>query len=333
MKPSKNLTLISLLLSLFLVVTGCIGCSSAETEGKTKIDIVTAANFSEWTSTYAIRNGILTSNEVEMTVTCAQKFNDQIIAGNFKMGEMSTATYAIAYENGQRDYKVLSGLAVDRGTEESIGTNLLFTTVGSDIESPADLIGKTVGVPGLQSSSTSTFLSFLKSEYGITQDQLVLVDKASSILLELLRQGELDASLIAQNVAPQAYYDTDFRVIWNLNTEFEQRYGENCIPTIIVVDSEFYEENKEAVQAAYELLKESNQYAEERLEELAELYIDEFSTGLTTDFYMKIHRYHSMAGFLPMNGTNRNCVMAIFELLEENGVITQVPADEDIFLD
>lgn len=332
MRLSKNTALISLFLSATLILTGCLGCKSeTATDARTKIQMVMAPNFSEWTSTYAIRNNIVTSDKVDIGITFAQDFNTQMTAGNFMMGEMSTATYAMSHINGQKAYKILSGLALNRGTDEAIGTTMLFVPSGSTIKSPADLIGKEVGVPDLQSSSTCTFLSFLKSEYGITQDQLTLVDKSNSILIELLRKGELDAAIIGQNVGTQAYYDSDFKMIWNLDVEFARKYGASCIPTVILVDSGFYNDHSEAVQAVYQLLIESNQYAEEHLAELAQAYTTEYS-GLGIDFYLKIHKYHSMAGFARMDAENQASIIGLFQLMHENGVIGVVPDSADIFI-
>jgi ABC-type nitrate/sulfonate/bicarbonate transport system substrate-binding protein len=247
-----------------------------------------------------------------------------MMAGIYVIGEMSTASYAVALQNGQRDYKVLAGLATNRGTDEAIGTTMLFTLAGSDILSPQDLIGKRVGVPDLQSSTTSMFLSFLKSRYGIAPEQLTLVDKSNTILMMLLKNGEIDATVLGQNVGPQAYYDSDLRLVWNLDTEFAQEYGASCFPTVLVVNSDFYSANSAAVQEVYELLIESNEYAEAHLAELAQAYSTEFS-GLSVDFYLNIHQHHSMASFARMDARNQACIMAVFEIQQENGVITDIP--------
>jgi ABC-type nitrate/sulfonate/bicarbonate transport system substrate-binding protein len=256
-----------------------------------------------------------------------------MIAGDFKMGEMSTATYAIACDNGQMSGKILSGIARDKGVDEAIGTNFLFIRSQSDINSPHDLIGKKVGVPGIQSSATNTFLGFLKEKYGITPDQLTLVDKSNSVLIELLRQGEVDASILGQNVGAQAYYDFAFKMIWNLNVEFEQEYGASCIPTLFVVDPLFYEENSYVVIAAYDLLQESNRYVASHITEIAQAFIAEFNTGLPVEFYENFYKYHGAVDYARMDTTNLSCVTGMFRLLQSNGVINATPDSTEMLID
>ncbi len=89
---------------------------------------------------------------------------------------MSCSTFASLLETSDIPFRAVSTVVVQTGAQAAKGVNYLVTQAGSDINSPADLVGKTIGVPELNSSSTSTFLAFLKSDYGIDESQLTLVN-------------------------------------------------------------------------------------------------------------------------------------------------------------
>ena len=315
-------------LSLVLLLINATACSSTP-QTKTEINMVIAPYSSEWFTTYAIRNNIITSEEVEFNITSNIRFNDQMLAGDFIMGEMSVSTFAIAIENNQSPYRAISTFITQKGIEDARGINVLFARADSDINSPEDLAGKRIGVPGLQSSAATIFLVMLERQYGITEDQLTLVDKSSPLLIELLRQGELDATILIGNPPPQAYYDPDFKTVWNLDEAFYEEHGEYYSPTVLLVDSNFYDNNKKAAETAYELLKESSAYAREHLDDLAEEYAVEFGADLPADFYLTAQRYHATATLSPIEGDMEDAVMAIFELVQERNIISEIP-DPDV---
>jgi len=314
------------------IATGCIGCNKLP-QDKVTIDMLVAPYSSSWLSTYAIRNGIVASDEVELVITESISHDEHMASGNFAMGAMAVAAYGIVSQQSQSPYKVLSAFVTGKGTEEARGVNLLFTLAGSNITSPEELVGKTIGIPGLTSSTASVFLGMLKNKYGISEDQLTLVDKANTILIELLRKGQIDVALLGGNIAPQAYYDDDFRVIWDLDNAFKEEYGEYYSPTFLLVKSEFYETNPQAVKAAYNLLIESRDYARDHIDELTEEYASEIGAGLPAEFYKTIQLYHSGASFDLIAGKTRDCAMAVFQLVKDRGIIDEVPNPEQIFLD
>lgn len=288
---------------------------------------------SSWLSTYAIRNNIIYSEKVELIITDSLKFDEQMTSGQFPMGAMSAATFAINAQYNQYPYKALCVFITGKGSEEARGINLVCSKAGSSINSPTDLIGKTIGVPGLQSSSTSVFLGMMKNKYGISEDQLTLVNKSNSLLIELLRKGELDAALLGSNVAPEAYYSDEFQIVWNLDQAFKEEYGEYYSPSLLLVNTTFYENNTEAVKAAYELLIASRDYAKSHVEELTAEYANEFGAGLPAEFYAKIQKYHSTASFDRITGKTMDCVMAVFQLVKDRGIIETIPDPDKLFID
>ena len=316
-------------LSLVMLLTGALACKS-EPQTKPAISIAMANYFNSWLTTYAIREKAITSDKVDVDIVLAADYDTQIIAGKFPMGAMATATFAIACENQGLDFKGISTFIVHEGAQKSEGVNILFANADSAINSPADLVGKRVGVPDLNSSATSVFLGMLKQDYGISEDQLTLVNKQNPLLLQLLRQGELDVAMLGGNVSVQAFIDPALKIVWNLDKDFYTKYGESFFPSILIVDAGYLEDNPEVVRAVYELLKESNAYGEQHLAELSAKYAAEYP-GQGADFYQMVFNEHSRTKMTPIEGKTRDILMATFELVKERGIISAVPDPDDVF--
>ena len=306
-------------LSITLIVMA-LSCGSPQT--RPSVSLAMANYFNSWLSTYAIREHIVTSDKVDVNITLAADYETQIIAGKFPMGAMATATFAIAREANNLQYKGISTYILHEGAIKQDGVNILFASANSSINSPADLVGKKVGVPALTSSATSVFLGFLKKEYGISENQLVL--------LELLRQGEIDVAMLGGNVSVQAYVDPAFKIIWNLDKTFYAEYGDYFFPSILVVSESYFDSNPDTVKAVYSLLQESNQYGEQHLSELAGEYAAEF--GQTSDFYQMVFNEHSRTVMKPITGKTQNTLMATFSLVKERGIISIMPDPGEIFI-
>ena len=316
------------MLCLMLLATGALACKSDPTV-KTTVNMIMASPFNTWLCTYAIREGLVTSDKVDVNITLAADYETQILAGNYPMGAMATATFAVATQTSNIPLKALSTFIVQAGAEKSEGVNYVMTLAGSSIKSPADLVGKKVGVPELTGSGTSVFLALLKKEYGISEDQLTLVNKSNTLLMQLLKSGEIDAALLGQNTGVQASLDSTYKVIWNLDKTFVEEYGTAFVASLVVVDGNYKSQNSAAVKAAYELLKQSNRYGEEHLAELAPKYAAEF--GQTAEFYELVFNEHSKSSLNLIEGKTQDSLMAIFQFVMDRAVISALPDAKVVF--
>ena len=316
--------------SLFLLIPGGLGCQNTP-QTKAVINVAMANYFNSWLSSYAIREGIVSSDEVEVNITLATDYETQILAGKFPMGAMATATFAVACETSNIKFKGISTYIVHEGAQKQEGVNVLYTRAGSPLKSPAELVGKKVGVPDLTSSATSVFLGMLKQEYGINEDQLVLVNKQNPLLLELLRSGEIDAAMLGGNVSVQAFVDPAFKVLWNLDKDFYSKYGDYFFPSILIVEEGYLKDNLDVVKTVYDLLLESNAYGEGHLDELAEKYAVEFGQGLDASFYKLVFNEHSRTKMLKIEGKTRDTLMTVFSLVKERGIISSIPDPAKVF--
>ena len=313
---------------LTLLAAGALACKS-EPATKTTVKMVMATPFNTWLCTYGIREGLVTSDKVNVEITLAADYDTQMMAGNYPMGTLSTATFAVATQNNKLPLKALSTFIVQAGALSSQGVNYVLTLAGSKISSPKDLVGKKVGVPDLTGSGTSAFLALLKKDYGINEDQLTLVNNSNTLLMQFLKSGDIDAALLGQNTGVQAALDPTYKVIWNLDKTFIEEYGAPFVASLLVVDGTFQSANSAAVKAAYDLLIDSNKYGEQHIAELAPKYAAEF--GQTADFYQLVFNEHSKSSLNLIEGKTQDSLMTIFGFVKDRGVITTLPDPKLVF--
>lgn len=323
--------ILSVALSIIMVTTGALSCSG-NSGGKSIVKLAMADYFNTWLSTYAIRENIITSDKVDVRMDLIADFDLQMRVGNYPMGAMSTSMFAISCEQSGLKFKGLSTMVVHQGAVTQSGVNILYTKADSAINSPADLIGKKVGVPDLTSSATSVFLGMLKQEYGINEDQLVLEPRANPLLLELLRRGELDAAMLGGNISPRAYVDPSLKIVWNLDEVFYNKYGGVFFPSMLVVEEKYYNSNQDLAREVYELLVRSNAYGEQHFAELAAKYIAEYDQNQSLEFYQMIFDNHSRNQLLPIEGRTRDTLMTTFEMVQTRGIITTLPDPSVVFV-
>jgi ABC-type nitrate/sulfonate/bicarbonate transport system substrate-binding protein len=293
------------------------------------VKIVMAPYFGSWLCTYAITNGLVTTNTVNVTIDQSLKFDDQMMAGNYPIGAMSSAAFAIATEKSNIGFKTMGVYVAHSGIQSLNGTAVVYTKNDSTLRSPADLKGKKVGVPGLQSGTTSTFFGLLQSEYGVNESQMTIVDAAPPQLIELLRKGDIDATLLLGDPSVQTFYNPAFKILWNVDKTFRNKYGAYNPASFLAVQSDFLKKNPQVTRAVYDLLKKSRTYGEAHLVELSQKYAVEF--GGTAEFYQNAYREHYSVTFDPIQGNLQTGVLAIFGFVKDRGIISKVPAPETMF--
>ncbi len=317
----------SMVLSLVLAVLALGGCNPAA-KTKESLKIVMAPYFGSWLCTYAISNELVTSDVVDVTIEQTAMFDEQMLAQNYPIGAISTSAFGVALESGI-SMKVMGVYLAQAGIEATRGVSVVYVKAGSNVASASDLAGKKVGIPVSQAGIASTFLGLLKSEYGISADQMTLQETPLPQLIELLRSGAIDAALLLGDPSVQTYYNDAFEVLWNVDEAFEKKYG-TCDPaSFLAVQSDYLAENGDAVEAVYKLLLAGKEYGEAHLEGLAAKYVAEY--GGSADFYVNAYTNHYSVTFEPVDGNLETSVMAVFQYVKDRGVITALPDSETAF--
>lgn len=286
---------------------------------------VALAPFVAHLTTYAYLNGhVLAPEGVELEVTPTLQFNLYLMAGQAEMGEMSTAAFAIARENGI-PLKIVSA-AVVQGS--SMGNALVFVRRSSDIKSPSDLAGKRVAVHDLKATTTAIFLSLLEKDYGVGPGGVALVPVPLPQMPELLSRGDVDAALAFESVAASMYLDSDrYALLWDVSRAFRDRYGSYPVASVIVAREELLKERPEAVRAALAVLRESLAWGMEHLDEVASYWVRERG-GTLEQFATCLSQFRVE---LELSEDHVRTIAIIFSLLEERGVVGRAPTVEEAF--
>lgn len=116
-----------------------------------------------------------------------------IISGSIQIGTTTGPIFLQAQENGL-DLVAVAGAS--RWTPSSQTVSLIAAS-GTEIKSPADLVGKRVGVPGLNSLIDLSFRHWLVMK-GVDWTKVQLVETIFPQMSDLLRSHQLDAALVIE---------------------------------------------------------------------------------------------------------------------------------------
>ncbi|MFA5451499.1 MAG: hypothetical protein WC231_05890 [Dehalococcoidales bacterium] len=132
-----------LICAVFILLLVLTGCKSGE-DTKERIKIVMGDYFAHYVLTYAIENGFVNSNIIDLDITYAADFahNIELLAGNAPAGEMSISAFAKASEQLRLSFKAVAVFVNHEGMIQSQGVSGVFVSTGSSIGSPSDLVGK-----------------------------------------------------------------------------------------------------------------------------------------------------------------------------------------------
>jgi ABC-type nitrate/sulfonate/bicarbonate transport system substrate-binding protein len=158
---------------------------------------------------------------------------------------------------------------------------------------------------------------------------MTIIDNGLPQLIEFLNKGDIDAALLLGDPSVQTHYNSNFKVLWNVDQAFEQKYGTYNPASFLVVQTDYLDNNRQIVEAVYDLLEKGREYGEAHLAELSEKYVAEY--GGSAEFYQNAYHKHYSVTFDPIEGDLETGVMAIFNFVKDRGIISEMPAASDIF--
>jgi NitT/TauT family transport system substrate-binding protein len=167
-----------------------------------------------------------------------------------------------------------NGLDITFTTGLHTGCTKYYVKPDSDINSPADLKGKKIGVPGLADSSTMNLKRKLNDlGIGVTADnmEVTFVEYALTDLPLALDNGAVDAVALHDPVGYQAEQEYGLKVILDTATD-EKFQGEYCCEAY--VSTELAKENPEAAAAYTRAIQKAAAFIQADPEEAAQIQID-----------------------------------------------------------
>jgi NitT/TauT family transport system substrate-binding protein len=163
-----------------------------------------------------------------------------LVSGSLQIGATTGPIFLQAQENGI-DLVAVAGAT--RWTPEAQTVSLVVAQ-GSDVKSPADLKGKRVAVPGLNSLMDLTFRRWLVMK-GVDPKSVTKVEASFPSMGDLLRNHQVDAALIIEPFR-------DFALSSGAGTrmsDFVQEVNKNFLAAFYIAERRWAEANPKMIVA------------------------------------------------------------------------------------
>jgi 4,5-dihydroxyphthalate decarboxylase len=169
--------------------------------------------------TRALKEGVVRPEGIDLTVSTDMnsitRHTRFLQKHEFDMAEVSVSSFAIARDHG------FAATAIPVFLSRRFGHGFVYINTGKGIRTPADLIGRKVGVKQLQFTNIVLIRGILEHEYGVPQtsielfselDEIVEFDPPAGVKINRLKSGqsveamlvsgELDAVLHPDRIEP-----------------------------------------------------------------------------------------------------------------------------------
>ncbi len=284
----KKLTAIST--AVLLGVTALAGCggasNSASTEQSSTTQMTTAVEYVKQDIEVAAlkgptaigmvkimdnaKNGVAENNYNFHIEATADAFTAQLIKGDIQLAALPCNAAATLYNKSNGKIQVL-GI-------NTLGVLYVLDT-GNSIQNVEDLKGKTIYTTGKGTTPEYTLRHLLKSA-GIDPDNDVNIEfksEASEVAAVISQSSEEVIAML-----PQPYVTTvmanneNVRIALDVTKEWEKLSGSDStvVTGVVVVNTEYYKNNKEAVDKFVQEYKNSVEYVNNNVDSAAQLVED-----------------------------------------------------------
>jgi NitT/TauT family transport system substrate-binding protein len=275
---------------------------------------------------WAITNNKVTSPSIDVTVSFLPLA--QIIpAGNAKQYDAIEATPLAVPRTAGREpgFLILSGGLVNRN-----GT-FLVTGKANAIRTPADLAGKTIGVPSLGGTFVQETRYVLNKKYGLNVDLLTgnvkFVETPPEAVAQLLADGKLDAAVLTQLGAFRLKDSPAVRVLSEITLELKALAGRDAASSLIVTYKDRVGSKGAALVELQRLVKASADYLKDHRVEVLTAVAAEKKVDLAFLNWF-FDSYQLRSG--PLTSDDAAEIVTSWEQAKALGDITEVPKIDDV---
>jgi NitT/TauT family transport system substrate-binding protein len=246
-----------------LLVLLCSTLATAQT--KVNIGFSPAADF---TPVFAGKDkGFFEKRGLDVTLTrvpLASNIPSAIVAGSLQIGMGTGSMLVQTAEAGL-------GLVAITGASRVVKTNSVVSLVarsGENIKTAADLKGKKVGVPGLNSMLHVLFQKWLLDNK-IALAQVTMIEAPFPQMRDMLKGGTIDAAIAIEPFRARILSDnTGFRV-----ADYVSEIQEDVLAAFWMTKSDWAQSNPQAIRAFREAYEEALAYCVQNPEEARALQI------------------------------------------------------------
>jgi len=234
--------------------------------------------------------------------------------------EVATVFAGIAHSKNP-EVKIVGSL-----TKAGNADSVVVVRKDSQITSPQDLKGKTVGTPGLAMTPTVLLRKLLKQGYGIEYDQVRFVLKPLPTLLTILEKGQVDAVIVFNIFAYQAALNPDLVILMDVDEAAKHLIlGDYPIAAVLGSNQDTINNRRRDIERVLGAIKESHEYAL--------LHKDEVARNLAEDFGLEIETYRLFAfriqpANIHLTAEEKANIVLILAIAYEQGLLDQEIGNE-----
>ncbi|MDD3412699.1 MAG: aliphatic sulfonate ABC transporter substrate-binding protein [Lachnospiraceae bacterium] len=264
---NKRANVSVIILAVFLAAIMVTGCGKESEGGKTKVRIAYFPNITHTQALIMKEQGMLENKLGEECEVSYTSFNagpaevEALMAGEIDMGYIGPVPAINANVKSKGDVQIIAN-ATNAGA-------VLIKSIGADIETAADLDGKTVAIPQLGNTQHLGLLNILtknglspKSEGGTVD----VVAVANADVQNLMDQGEIDAALVPEPWGSILQEKCGAEIV----LDYDEVFLDGNYPTAVVVASkDFLQKHPDIVEKFLKAHEEATLYINENPVDMA----------------------------------------------------------------
>jgi NitT/TauT family transport system substrate-binding protein len=276
--------------------TLCVLVASASASNvKVNIGYATAADYLP--AFVSKENGCFAANGIDAQLTrmpVTTNIPAAIIADTLQIGAQTATLFLPAVENGLELVAIAGGTRLLAGNETlSLVTNKTF-----QVRSGADLVGKKIGVPGVNSVADVMFRKWLKNE-GVDVAKVQIIETPFPQMKDLIKSGQIDGALAVEPIRSMIVNEG---VGQRAGVEYHTAVAKDSILAFWTASKKWADKNPQAIAGFRKCLNEGVAWIganRERAREIEKHYLG-FNTPVRPDWNIEI-KNEDFALFVDVN--------------------------------
>ena len=263
-------------LALTVPLAACSGSSDASAQSCATYKVAVLDDASHHAGLWAIEQGKVSSDRIDdVEVTYLQIPALIQATGTDQYDSVEAPMVAIPQINARGGDLQIQAFAVGHTGD---GTHT-WVKADSDINSPADLKGKTVGIQALGSTLYYGTQHVYQEKYGLDAAQengdIKWTELDPPTMMGALKAGHIDAAVLSFEGDWRAAQDQGLRPIDELELSYHELTGSNATNAVFSVASAKVENSEDCVREFQRMLLESSAYAKDNIAEVAPVIAEE----------------------------------------------------------
>lgn len=246
--------------------------------------------------------------------------------GTPTVGVLSGVNVAMAANNGQA-YKILAPYYREIVGPDGYSVGQVVTLKDSNINSPKDFEGKTIGIQGETDGSTLIMKTVLQKVYQVDLSKIEFIGIDSENAPALLSKGSVDAAMFDSDFIIASDFDAKYKTALDFGKEMKEFYGVVPPAKFFVARADEYAQNPQIYNDAVFYFKQNYIWSKNNLEEITRLEAD--ASGDDYSFLLEKAQYETRLDSL--SEADKFAWKAILETAVEEGVLDSVPELDSIF--